>query len=458
MNNLASNLKKLRKDNNISQEELAESLGVSRQSISKWESASAYPEMEKIIQLCEKFNVNIDDLLNKNIREIKNEETSKNNINKIFESFLGFIKDTVNLFCSMRFKTKIKCLFEQCIVACVLICIIFLIHEIFGDLVSSMLNVFPEKIYYFLLNLFESMYVIFSFIISIGIILYIFKFRYLDYYRKFRNSAIGSDSSNEIKKVDDSFYKNESKIIIRDSKYSEYSFINGIIKLFIFVIKFISFIFLILFCFVLILILTGFVLSFTIIKSGILFLGIILLLFSSAVINILIILILLNFIFNRRCEKKKIIFSFILSIIFLGIGFGICVIGLLNFDIKNSINSDNYSNENITIDMNNKLFIDTYYSYEFVEKEIDNIEISYTINKVCEADIYVLKMDSDMMSLQIHSLCLNPMKIFKQLINDINNKMVTLYNSDIQNIVIYTSKENIEIIKENTIKYYREDY
>ena len=52
-----NNLKKIRKNNNLSQEQLAEILGISRQAISKWESGSAYPEMEKIIQLCEKFNV-----------------------------------------------------------------------------------------------------------------------------------------------------------------------------------------------------------------------------------------------------------------------------------------------------------------------------------------------------------------------------------------------------------------
>ena len=72
-NNLSENLKKIRKDNNLSQEQLAEELGVSRQAISKWESGIAYPEMDKIIQLCNKFELNIDDLLNKDIREIKGE-------------------------------------------------------------------------------------------------------------------------------------------------------------------------------------------------------------------------------------------------------------------------------------------------------------------------------------------------------------------------------------------------
>ena len=48
-NKFINNLKKIRKNNNLSQEQLAEILGISRQAISKWESGSSYTEMEKII-------------------------------------------------------------------------------------------------------------------------------------------------------------------------------------------------------------------------------------------------------------------------------------------------------------------------------------------------------------------------------------------------------------------------
>ena len=60
-NQFSENLKKIRKEHNLSQEQLADELGVSRQAISKWESAVAYPEMDKIIALCDKFNLNIED-------------------------------------------------------------------------------------------------------------------------------------------------------------------------------------------------------------------------------------------------------------------------------------------------------------------------------------------------------------------------------------------------------------
>ena len=42
-------LPKLRKNNNLSQEQLAEQLGVSRQAVSKWEAGNSYPDMEKML-------------------------------------------------------------------------------------------------------------------------------------------------------------------------------------------------------------------------------------------------------------------------------------------------------------------------------------------------------------------------------------------------------------------------
>ena len=54
---------KLRKENNYTQEQLAELLGVSRQSISKYESGIVYPETEKLIRLSELFGCTVDYLL-----------------------------------------------------------------------------------------------------------------------------------------------------------------------------------------------------------------------------------------------------------------------------------------------------------------------------------------------------------------------------------------------------------
>ena len=60
-------LQYLRKENKLSQEQLADMLDVTRQSVSKWESGTTYPEMDKLIMLCKIFRCSLDDLTNDEI-------------------------------------------------------------------------------------------------------------------------------------------------------------------------------------------------------------------------------------------------------------------------------------------------------------------------------------------------------------------------------------------------------
>ena len=64
------NLKKIRKSKKMSQEELAEKVNVSRQSVSKWENGEAYPEMNNILELCKIFNMKINDLVHADMSDI----------------------------------------------------------------------------------------------------------------------------------------------------------------------------------------------------------------------------------------------------------------------------------------------------------------------------------------------------------------------------------------------------
>lgn len=61
------NLYSLRKSRGLSQDEFAESLGVSRQAVSKWERNEAYPDTENLIAIAKFFDVKIDDLINTSI-------------------------------------------------------------------------------------------------------------------------------------------------------------------------------------------------------------------------------------------------------------------------------------------------------------------------------------------------------------------------------------------------------
>ena len=64
------NLKLIRKSKKMSQEELAEKVNVSRQSVSKWETGEAYPEMNNILELCKIFNCKINDLVHEDMSDI----------------------------------------------------------------------------------------------------------------------------------------------------------------------------------------------------------------------------------------------------------------------------------------------------------------------------------------------------------------------------------------------------
>ena len=64
------NLKKIRKMRKISQEELADKIGVSRQSISKWETGENHPSMTNIMCLCTIFKCNINELVHEDMTDI----------------------------------------------------------------------------------------------------------------------------------------------------------------------------------------------------------------------------------------------------------------------------------------------------------------------------------------------------------------------------------------------------
>lgn len=80
------NLKNLRKSKKLSQEVLAEKVGVSRQSVSKWETGEAYPEMNNILMLCKIFHCNINELVNDSLMDVSSlDEEIKMNVVKFKE-------------------------------------------------------------------------------------------------------------------------------------------------------------------------------------------------------------------------------------------------------------------------------------------------------------------------------------------------------------------------------------
>ena len=71
---LGEKIYRLRTDRNLTQEQLAEKLGVTRQSISKWEGDLVKPEIEKLKAMAKLFEVSLDDLISDEASDDKDKE------------------------------------------------------------------------------------------------------------------------------------------------------------------------------------------------------------------------------------------------------------------------------------------------------------------------------------------------------------------------------------------------
>ena len=98
------NLQTLRKKNQLSQEGLAEMLGVSRQAVSKWELGEGYPEVDKLLILSKKLNVSLDSLLGEENTPTVSENTRPSDMIRIISPNEGVIISTSKVIRSQAFK------------------------------------------------------------------------------------------------------------------------------------------------------------------------------------------------------------------------------------------------------------------------------------------------------------------------------------------------------------------
>ncbi|MGN0387131.1 MAG: helix-turn-helix domain-containing protein [Lachnospiraceae bacterium] len=107
--NVADRIQNLRKTKGISQEQLADAIGVSRQAVSKWESEQTMPDLDKVILMSEYFGVTTDyllkgiepageiehmtvgDIIDKKILTEKNEKRTKKYIKYVLYVFIGVL-------------------------------------------------------------------------------------------------------------------------------------------------------------------------------------------------------------------------------------------------------------------------------------------------------------------------------------------------------------------------------
>lgn len=449
-------LARQRKNNNLSQEQLADRLGVSRQAVSKWESGQSYPDMEKIIQLCKILNCSLDELIDDDAtgnKEMKN--NNKINFNSYFKSFLDFVTKTYNMICSMGFWQVIKCLFEMGIITLLLLLLGSIILNILDDSVLKLIGGIPF-IGEFFSNLLYSILIILLMVIGIIILIHLFKIRYLDYFvtiedNEVKEKVIEKELPEE--RIMDNkrviVEKPKEKIIIRDPKHTSYSFFNGLSKIITFCLKIFLFMIGIFFIFSFIFFMFGFTYSIFLLKYGTFFLGILLALIGCLAINCIVLKIIYNIIVNLKSNFKLLFIIFLIGLTFFGVGSGIGFNSFTQMDVPNSENYDKEFSSVLaeTIPMSDNLSIYSDNIEYIIDNNINDINVEIFSKDITKFNIYESLTDTgeryyiypdNRYSFDTFYLILSNMK--EKKLPDFDN----LYK-----VVITSNENNINNIKSN---------
>lgn len=468
-------LTNLRKKNNKSQEQLADKLGVSRQAVSKWESGTSVPDMEKMMQLCKILNCSLDELVDDGAGGNRKQTTQdKITWNTYYKEVIDFITKTLNMFWSMQLIEKVKCILEMLF----LVLILFFAWRIIGNILYScfysILSLLPDMVHKLIYSISSFIYQIFGIITGLVLLVHIFKIRYLDYFITIEDQNT-TEKSIEIP-IEEQEYKKEEKqrqfisknrIIIRDPKHSTYSFFGVLAKLVIWFMKLLLILFAVpcIICFIVITFLA--VCSLWYIKNGIFFFGIFLTLLGALLINYLVLKTIYYFIFELKQTFQKTFTLCIIGLTLTGIGASIAFCTYLNFD-KVSINDKEqittkeeliYEDkmilsfmdfDNVTIIENNNLSnikIETKH-YKNIKPQIySNTHYTTIMNESNECINTTYNLYSIILDYQVT----DEIDEIKQLLNMLKNKERFDLNEDIYShqITIIASKNTIDKLKKN---------
>ncbi len=460
-------LAKQRKNNNLSQEQLADKLNVSRQAVSKWESASSYPDMEKIIQMTKILNCTLEDLLDDGTINSTN-SSNKLNFNSYMQEFLAFITKTYNMFCSMNLKEKLKCIMEMSLLVIILIVSSAIIDSVIDSLILDWFTKIPI-IGFELKNILFNLIIIISLIISIIIFIHLFKIRYLDYFVTIEDSNVAQktieepfDKETEKKYIYEKAKK--EKIIIRDPKHSSMSFYNLLIKIIILILKFFACIFIVPIVVIFVSLIMVGVISLYHAIYAVIFLLIAIGLIGAVLLTYCLIEFLYNFITNKEIKFKKIFIISILSLIIIGISTGLTVINLLDYNYIEGIDKLELvtKTEYIDIDANTIIFPDPdienkYYNNQYIiDNTIEDKKVKIEINTPKGAKYTIEEYNDRKFEIyHIHtSYDINFKGVYDLIINDIKNNVIRDYQYSAQTRM-YLSQNTYDLLQNNYDEYKR---
>ena len=456
--NFASNLQKLRKKANMSQEALAELLDVTRQSVSKWESSATYPEMDKLISICKIFNVDMDTLVNGNVlEEKKQEKDSTINTKDLLDKFNTLMKKIVCLFESMSFKEIIEFL-----VTVFLLIIIILIGTIPKDIIENLIG---TNLLYGITYVGPTLNTIFRLIVdilysvfSIVIFIYVLKIKYLD------RIKIKEDTDKEIvAKVKEKRVEEVEKVIIKDNSSSN-SLTRTLAKIIIYIIKFFIILFLLLplIGIVVLAVMLGFEVLF--VFKGLPLIGILLWTTALLIISALCFEVPLNFVINHKNNYKRVMITLLISLVIIIVGSIIFAFEFFSLTYVDDLPKDVKTKEiKETLPMSNDFSTIGYYhnDIEYVTDNslTDKIEVNITYyDYLVERNIEVEVHNNNLLIYEDGPKEFSFKKVLDEISDDVNDGKI--YNYDKLNeykVTIKTSGNNIDIINKNNLSYFNEN-
>ena len=444
-------LPKLRKENNLSQELLAEKLGLSRQAISKWESGSSYPDMEKMLEMCKILNCTLEDLLDDGaISNNQNSSNNKFNFTNYVHDFLNFVTKIYNMFCAMSFKDKIKCLLELTFIAFVLWILALLVFSIFDNVIFRLLLDIPHLGSY--LNfLIGNIFTIVLIVISVIIFIHLFKIRYLDYYVTVEDQNVNEKSLEKPIENKQEFARKKEKVIIRDPKHSKFSFFELLANIVIIMLKFILILCAIPAIIIFVILITSLFMSIYHLKFGIIFLFIALALLGLSSLSYVILEFIYVFVISKKQNFKRLFIIIISGFILTGAGTGLAISTYFNFNECNSL-PDEFKKENIvSLDMReNTVILNNHLVYK-IDNKVEDLKVS---SKNSLVNINVLTTEENNYETFDVWQYLDSEKMIELLYNDLKNKTKRDYNNfNDDTLTVTLSKENYNKLLENYNNY-----
>lgn len=463
------NLQKLRKEKGISQEQLAEQLGVTRQSVSKWESGNSYPEMDKIVAICNLFHCDMDVLINKDITEEREKKDASSVVKEIFSGVTNYVKKTIYLFEHKSLKDIIKMCAQVFIIICVILLFaipFMLLKEIVVSLFytgNNWFSIFFAKFWNFIFN---GGYAI----LAIATFLYIFKIKFLDNEEiiveevedKTQNSEEVSEDNSS--KTDSSKSSEKKKVKIIKVKKNDFSLLDLLVKAITVCLKCLFVLFLIPVIIGTIMLLIGLVLLIVLIFKGLFLAGPILLFLGGIVFAIVLIELMLDFIFNLKFSKRRIIITIISSIVVSSIGLGLSIWYFLNLNVINDVPTSFKTETKEEIYTMTDDFLIHYDDYSFNTRFVEDNSLTnqvrvridyYTIAN----DVSIERTDNEVYLNYETVDGVNIKQITDSIIKDLKHNKIHTYNQLGQvSITITTSKINVDKIQDNYQKYLDEYY